>query len=619
MKRFTISLIIFMISGCIFAQIPHYFNYQAVVRGNDGEPLANQDVTIRISLLLGSDAGPVSYQETHQQTTNVFGLITLEIGNGTVVTGVFDTLSWSTYTYFIKVETDISGGRNFTTLGTTQLLAVPYALHAEKAGSAEAATMIRDSDGETMVTTELTPDDNTIRFFTGGQERLRLIHNRLEMVNHSGNILFGDKSGNSLTTGACNIFIGDSAGASNTEGNINTFVGTWCGTQNTTGNSNTFIGFLSGSNNTTGNYNTFVGMLSGRWNTTGNVNTFVGMFSGRNNTTGNNNAFFGYEAGHENTTGMGNVFMGIVSGHHNQTGSGNTYLGSAAGFGNQTGDENTFLGNGTGANSTGSHNVFLGAYSGQDNNGSDNVFIGTYAGMHETLSNKLYIANTGTSEPLIYGDFGEGRLKFWADSVETTGKIQASGEVRSNQRFNVSGYPGIKDTLNHITAFDFANDQLKYRTTIYTGGIATWLSDESDWVDAVGDPILPPYICGEIGLVGEFNNWGGDPDHMMTRDENDPNFWFTVFTITLADDQTDPPDNVVEVKFRENQSWDMNWGSTEFPTGTGYPGNGNNIPVPLNPLYDATTYNVTFNCATGYYTFEDISGSSTQKNSGGIR
>ncbi|MBP6978651.1 MAG: hypothetical protein PHD61_11175 [Bacteroidales bacterium] len=139
-------------------------------------------------------------------------------------------------------------------------------------------------------------------------------------------------------------------------------------------------------------------------------------------------------------------------------------------------------------------------------------------------------------------------------------------------------------------------------------------------MDTVGDPILPPTICGEISLVGEFNNWGSDtatmPDHMMTRDVNDPNFWTTIFELTVEDDHSDPPDNIVESKFRENCSWEVNWGSTDFPTGIGYPGYGNNIPVPLNPAYDTTIYYVTFNCATGYYTFDDISGDAPVSNPG---
>ncbi|MDD5507687.1 MAG: hypothetical protein PHD25_05070 [Bacteroidales bacterium] len=580
-------------SSLLSAQVPHSFSYQAVVRSSNGEPLAYQLTNFRISLLLGSDVGPVSYQETHLQTTNFFGLVNLEVGNGAAVGGNMDTLSWGSKSYYIKIEADTAGGSNFVALGTTQLLAVPYALHASTSTRAEASPLIRNSDGETMVTTELTPGDDNIRFFTGGQERLRLTGTRLETVNNSGNILFGDKSGEAITSGSGNIFIGDSAGARNTEGSINTFLGTWSGTSNTTGNSNTFMGFLSGSKNTTGNFNTFIGMLSGRWNTTGSVNTFVGMFSGRYNTTGHDNTFMGYESGHLNTEGTHNTFAGTLSGHDNITGSRNTCIGEASGYVNQYGNDNTFIGNA----------------SGQYTYGSNNVFIGAYAGMDESGSGKLYIANSQTSEPLIYGDFAERKLKFWADSVE------ASGEIRSGKRFSVNGNPGINDTLNHITAFDYANDKLRYRTTVYTGGIVTWLSEESPWVDSVVNPIVP---CGIITMVGEFNGWGGDtatmPDHMMTRDPNDPNFWTTIFELTVEDDHSDPPDNIVESKFRENWNWERNWGSTEFPAGTGYPGYGNNIPVLLNPAYDTTIYYVTFTCSTGYYTFEDISGDAPVSN-----
>ncbi len=751
------SFLLSPLSSLLSAQVPHSFSYQAVVRNSQGEPLSFQPVSFRISLLQESPGGTVSYQETHLQTTNFFGLVNLEIGNGKVVTGAMDTIRWDLHRYFINVEADISGNNNFVAMGTTQLLSVPYALYAEKAGGGrqeadldwevigndvvtghggsyptgnvgignnapgsllyvakntgeptitirnmgggggasysmvddlsgaswkfKATTFggfkirdqanaldvftiepnsaanslyiktggnigigttlpafkvdvlgnvnasgyykggipflpsgLQDLDGDTRIAVEENPDEDSIRFYTGGLERLRLTGNRLEMPNNAGNILLGDKSGEAITTGSSNIFIGDSAGARNTEGSINTFLGTWSGTSNTTGNSNTFIGFLSGSKNTTGNYNTFVGMLSGRWNTTGYVNTFVGMFSGRNNKTGNSNAFFGYETGHENTTGEGNTFFGTLSGHNNQTGARNTYLGLAAGFANQTGNENTFVGGNAGFNSTGSDNVFIGAYAGENTAGSDNVFIGKYAGQHETGSGKLYISTHGGNGPLIYGDFTKGKLIFNTYSVETGGRMKAFGEIRTDQEFNVNGNEGIRDTLNHITAFDFANDKLKYRTTIFTGGIVTWLSDESDWVDNVGDPIVPPAICGEISLVGEFNGWGGDtatmPDHMMTRDDEDLNFWTTIFKMTAADDHSEPPDNIVELKFRENCSWDVNWGSFEFPTGIGYQGYGNNIPAPLNPGYDTTVYYVTFHCMTDYYTFEDQSGTS---------
>jgi len=50
------------------------------------------------------------------------------------------------------------------------------------------------------------------------------------------------------------------------------------------------------------------------------------------------------------------------------------------------------------------------------------------------------------------------------------------------------------------------------------------------------------------------------------------------------------------VKFRQDNSWTINWGGATFPTGTGVQG-GADIPV------SAATYNVSFNKNTGDYIF----------------
>ena len=125
----TISIIIFYFYS--FAQVPQAFNYQAVVRDNNGNELANQKVSFRISIIQGSITGTTVYGETHIDSTNQFGLVTLEIGNGVVVSDDFSTIEWSTGTYFLKVEMDETGGTSYQEMGTTQLLSVPYALYAK--------------------------------------------------------------------------------------------------------------------------------------------------------------------------------------------------------------------------------------------------------------------------------------------------------------------------------------------------------------------------------------------------------------------------------------------------------------------------------------------------------
>ena len=136
MKKFNLIIIalIFAISGAS-AQSPQAFKYQAVARDASGNVLQNQAIGMRISILQGSSSGTSVYKETHSETTNDFGLINLEIGNGTPVSGTFSSISWGTNDYFVKIEMDANGGTSYQHLGTSQLLSVPYALYAESSAN----------------------------------------------------------------------------------------------------------------------------------------------------------------------------------------------------------------------------------------------------------------------------------------------------------------------------------------------------------------------------------------------------------------------------------------------------------------------------------------------------
>ncbi len=130
MKKFNYLFILFMFFGSLAAQSPQSFKYQSVVRDNNGDPLINQPVSFRISIVQGSPAGTTVYRETHALNTNDFALANLDIGNGTPVAGDFTTINWNAGPYFLKVELDPAGGSTYQLLGTSQLLSVPYALHA---------------------------------------------------------------------------------------------------------------------------------------------------------------------------------------------------------------------------------------------------------------------------------------------------------------------------------------------------------------------------------------------------------------------------------------------------------------------------------------------------------
>ncbi len=132
MKRTFFFILSFLLVTVLTAQTPSSFRYQAVARNSSGNLLGNQNVSFRISILNGSASGTVAYRETHTgKTTNAFGLVEIEIGKGTPVTGTFSAINWGSNTYFVQVEMDAAGGTSYQTLNTSQLLSVPYALHAK--------------------------------------------------------------------------------------------------------------------------------------------------------------------------------------------------------------------------------------------------------------------------------------------------------------------------------------------------------------------------------------------------------------------------------------------------------------------------------------------------------
>ena len=131
MKKLLVLLItctIFL--NAIFSQAPNQFNYQAVARNASGAPLVNQAIKVRFSIHHLSAAGAVQYTETRSITTNASGLFTVAIGSAGAsnVTGSIGGTGWHSGEKFLQVEIDPTGGNNFTDMGTTQLLSVPYAL-----------------------------------------------------------------------------------------------------------------------------------------------------------------------------------------------------------------------------------------------------------------------------------------------------------------------------------------------------------------------------------------------------------------------------------------------------------------------------------------------------------
>jgi uncharacterized protein (TIGR02145 family) len=135
MKKFYSAIAALLLTVNIWAQAPQKMSYQAVIRNASNTLLVNQSVGIRISIIQGTIFGASVYVETHTTTTNANGLISIEIGSGDILNGNFNTINWANGPYFVKTETDPTGGSNYTIVGTNQLLSVPYALHAKTAES----------------------------------------------------------------------------------------------------------------------------------------------------------------------------------------------------------------------------------------------------------------------------------------------------------------------------------------------------------------------------------------------------------------------------------------------------------------------------------------------------
>lgn len=132
--KLTLTLVLFVtVTLNIFAQSPEKMSYQAIIRSQDNSLVVNSNISLKIIIHQGTVSGTAVYQETHSAKTNGNGLVSLEIGTGSILSGNFSTIAWQNGPYFIETQVDVAGGVNYNIIGLTQLLSVPYALHAKTA------------------------------------------------------------------------------------------------------------------------------------------------------------------------------------------------------------------------------------------------------------------------------------------------------------------------------------------------------------------------------------------------------------------------------------------------------------------------------------------------------
>lgn len=146
MKKFTSFIFALTYLTVVYAQAPQGFNYQAVIRNIDGQPLAEQNVTLQVSIQ-NAEGTTIFYSEQHQVTTSTAGAVSLVVGSGENISGIFNQIPWANGGIYLKVEVDPNGENNFILLGIAQIMAVPYALFAE---STSLSNSIQGSVGQTL-------------------------------------------------------------------------------------------------------------------------------------------------------------------------------------------------------------------------------------------------------------------------------------------------------------------------------------------------------------------------------------------------------------------------------------------------------------------------------------
>ena len=196
MRKYLLTLFILTCALVPFSQaqqVPQGMKYQAVARSLMGDVLANQPVTLKISLnskIAGSST--VHYSETHTVTTNALGLFDLTIGAGKVGAGTFKNVPWSSQDIWMEIAIQDGGKSGFSTVSSSRLLAVPYAFHAmtatELVGNPNARAAAGPVDGvpsnvwSTFGNTKTNPltdrmgtmDYVDLIFVTDSKERLRI-------------------------------------------------------------------------------------------------------------------------------------------------------------------------------------------------------------------------------------------------------------------------------------------------------------------------------------------------------------------------------------------------------------------------------------------------------------
>jgi hypothetical protein len=177
----TFTFICLLLAVITHAQAPQGIPYQAAARNSSGAILASTNISVRFTIRDSIATGAIKYRETHSVTTTAQGMFSLNVGQGTVVSGTFASINWATNAKFMQMEMDPAGGSSYIDMGTSQMMSVPYALYAANSGGSSAGwadsagsiyntnTTQRVGIGTATPAARLHVADSSV-VFTGGEE-----------------------------------------------------------------------------------------------------------------------------------------------------------------------------------------------------------------------------------------------------------------------------------------------------------------------------------------------------------------------------------------------------------------------------------------------------------------
>jgi len=189
---FTSALIALVITS--YSQAPNAFNYQAVIRDNSGSVISNQNISLRVNIMKGTESGESVYTEIHLVNSGDLGIINLIIGEGNVIGGSIADIDWGSDSYLLKVEADLNAGTNYESLVESRLLSVPYALYATSSGVSGSLTELKVDYITSTPSCNGESDGSVLLSVTGGKPPYLLEWSNGESSNSLENIKSGTYS-----------------------------------------------------------------------------------------------------------------------------------------------------------------------------------------------------------------------------------------------------------------------------------------------------------------------------------------------------------------------------------------------------------------------------------------